>query len=99
MADDIPQWALERACELFNATPEQDWAWTPKDANDPRSGLPQFARYIAAHEEAPVDPLIEALRVAFPISLASSGTLRNDAEYLRSQLLARGLKIVSSSDA
>lgn len=51
-ADDVPEWARKRARELL-------------EAGDPREGYRSlagwiettFARYIAAHEPAPVDPL------------------------------------------
>lgn len=57
--------ALERAIErarkaakLLNAEATADTAtWYATDVDDSSTGLPQFARYIAANEEAPVDPL------------------------------------------
>ena len=60
MTDDIPQWALERAAELAN-----------KEAGDAcftaayMAGLylgEAFARYIAQHEEPPVDPVLKDAR-------------------------------------
>lgn len=43
--DDVPEWAIKRAEELT----AQDYY-----IGDPRAA---FARYIAAHEPAPVDPI------------------------------------------
>ena len=45
--EQVPDWALERAKELHRAA---GGATTPM--------AHAFARYIAAHEEAPVDPLL-----------------------------------------
>ncbi len=53
MSDDIPQWAKERACELIDNEHPSWWKYTPV-ATSP--DLRAFARYIAAHEEEPVDP-------------------------------------------
>lgn len=56
MADDIPQWAKERACALVQAH---------TDSLTPSGYLQAFAHYIAAHEEPPVDPLlVEAREIA-----------------------------------
>ena len=44
-AGEVPEWALERVYELWQDT----------------SLLEAFARYIAAHEPEPVDPLVAAL--------------------------------------
>lgn len=64
MIDEIPDWAIERALS-FGA--EVDWhgskPWTVNDIRqDARvaygSMVLSFARYIAAHEEEPVDPLV-----------------------------------------
>lgn len=50
MADDIPTWALERVIQEIGV----DW----KVYQIKESFVYQaFARYIAAHEEPPVDPL------------------------------------------
>lgn len=48
MADDIPQWAIER---LTNLCGQEDWEKVPVL-------FTAFARYIAEHEQAPVDPLV-----------------------------------------
>lgn len=56
MSDDIPTWAAARAHSLIAAEPEGTlWSASAEYA---------FARYIAEHEEPPVDPLlIEARKV------------------------------------
>lgn len=56
MSDDIPQWAKERACELANEAKEMPGYWNPEDVVGCNSPLTAFARYIAKHEEPPVDP-------------------------------------------
>jgi len=61
-AEQVPDWAIERAVDLLNAGTEKldrdTSVWFSSDRDDPETGLPQFAAYIAAHEEAPVDPLL-----------------------------------------
>jgi hypothetical protein len=63
MADEIPPWALERATSLCNAEPQEQSVFdTPSVAiitSSPRfyPGYIAFARYIAEHEEPPVDPV------------------------------------------
>jgi hypothetical protein len=66
MSDEIPQWAKERACELSGAS-----VWIPADVDlNNNSALTALARYIAAHEEPPVDPLlIEARKLAGDIAM------------------------------
>lgn len=67
MADnEIPQWAKERAIQLFNEHLEdsgyQKWRAT---AHDGHPSVTAFARYITEHEEPPADPLlIEAREMA-----------------------------------
>ena len=70
MADDIPQWALERACELRVKEPA-DTPITAERLAELARRSPQgyatvkaFARYIAAHEEPPADPALEATKRA-----------------------------------
>ena len=58
-ADHVPEWAIKRAVELAGFPVQVD------DENRPlpwrqslyNAGLDAFARYIAAHEPAPVDPI------------------------------------------
>lgn len=76
MADEIPQWAKERAVELSNAR--------YPDSVDMGSfeleSLRAFAAYIAAHEEQPEDPLlIEARRI---VSCNKSGRYSPATEEL-----------------
>jgi hypothetical protein len=56
MGDDIPQWAKERAEKLANAEHSlADMGNATLLAH--ACYIAAFARYIAEHEEAPVDPL------------------------------------------
>lgn len=58
MADDIPDWARQRMLKLAGEGADADLPWS-KDVEN------AFARYIAQHEEPPVDPLlIEAREIA-----------------------------------
>lgn len=61
MTDEIPQWALERAARIFSAAIGQSCAasdaYTPDELACTYIGR-TFARYIAQHEEPPVDPLL-----------------------------------------
>lgn len=58
-ANDIPEWAVLRAISLANeAAPRQMWGV----ANVGNGAIQALARYIAAHEEAPVDP-VEAAKI------------------------------------
>lgn len=53
MADEIPQWAIERATAIRADAVADDLNWTET-----------LARFVAAHEDPPVDPLlIEAREV------------------------------------
>lgn len=68
MTDEIPQWALERAAELANKEGGEvgaaSDAYTPDELACTYIGR-TFARYIAQHEQPPVDPLlIEAREIA-----------------------------------
>lgn len=88
MVDSIPEWAIEKARELMLSTSD-DAAISPD-----RGGMwhAAFARYIAANEEPPVDPLAEALA-----DMVADGS--QFAAGLRKRLADRGLKIVEASDA
>jgi hypothetical protein len=69
MSDEIPQWAKERACELANSMKPLSVLWIVEDI-PAASTLTALARYIAAHEEPPVDPLlIEARKLAADIAM------------------------------
>lgn len=55
MGEEIPEWAWERAEVLCKAERSStDW-WTP---NRDFPSVSALARYIAQHEEPPVDPLL-----------------------------------------
>lgn len=56
MTDEIPQWALERAAELANKEMGEDYL-SPTSIAGTYVGT-ALARYIAQHEEPPVDPLL-----------------------------------------
>lgn len=61
MSDEIPQWAKERACELANAA-NPKWGFTVATTAWDNEFPLAFARYIAEHEEPPVDPLLVEAR-------------------------------------
>lgn len=58
MSDNPPDWAIERAQVLINAAciPGEHYSFGAERA---------LAQYVAAHEEPPVDPLLECLRETF----------------------------------
>lgn len=62
MSDEIPQWAKERACELANA--EQSYElWKVRDIDSKMYPvMTTLARYIAQHEEPPVDANLQMAR-------------------------------------
>lgn len=65
MSDDIPHWAKERAWELTNSC----------------GPITALARYIAKHEEPPVDPdLIKAREICARVCL-EQGRLRSAQNY------------------
>jgi len=64
MTDEIPQWALERAAQLANKEAGVTGGFTAAYMTEADLGR-AFARYIAQHEQPPVDPLlIEAREIA-----------------------------------
>lgn len=96
VAENPPQWACARAVALANeirelpykeaAVGELNW-----DAPFPAA----FARYIAAHEEPPVDPLVEAMR-GFASRLGDYDgeyDYAHDAKVIREELAKHGLEI------
>ena len=63
MSNDIPQWAKERARKLANEECGRH-DWFPDDCDGMYATLTTLARYIAKHEEPPVDPdLIKAREI------------------------------------
>lgn len=104
MADDIPQWAIERAKALQAASKRP--GLTPV--------MHTFARYIAEHEEPPVDPLlIEAREIVaawleahpdkqargkWTPEMTRSGKLDDDASVVQAlTALKRGIEIGKES--
>lgn len=68
MSADIPQWAKERATKMCNAEVRSDGYSGTRRVDDYWRRFPSFrafARYIAAHEEPPVDPLLIEAREMF----------------------------------
>jgi len=54
MNKDVPDWAIERARELYRANVPE----IPEPKYDGFSYQEAFARYITEHEEPPADPLL-----------------------------------------
>ena len=80
MSNDIPQWAKERACELANEEEKQPEYWMADEVKNV-AVLVAFARYIAKHEEPPVDPdLIKAREICARVCLGQ-GRLRSAQNY------------------
>ena len=57
---EIPEWAAKKAAELMNVEAGH-FAWRAREVNS-FSAFRAFARYIAEHETAPVDPDVLAVR-------------------------------------
>lgn len=89
MSEDIPMWAKERACGLVN-TGAGDTPYEPSDVFRGNPAIHAFARYIAKHEEPPVDPLLGVVEEAI------AGTAEKGALQLREALAKRGFKIVEA---
>ena len=84
-----PDWAMARAAELAGVGKIEVTANAFAQAcSQMQVG---FARYIAAHEEAPVDPLYEAL---FAVVELGRYDTREQTQLLRHELEKRGLTIV-----
>ena len=98
--DNIPQWALERACHLLNEARRQmgyamdgpDVMWTVTSYR--HEAVVTLARYIAEHEQEPVDPLIEVIAEAWEWRNVHPN--QQMVDELRKSLAKRGLKIVPS---
>ncbi len=98
---EIPQWALEKARKLSEAETRSTW----RDASCYASG-PAFARYIAAHEQPPVDPLRAALDETYDAVLPYRRDFGNEGELrdrfvveLRAALQRRGIELSSKGDS
>ena len=81
MSNDIPQWAKERACELANDECGRH-AWFPDDCNQGYTTLTALARYIAKHEDPPVDPdLITAREICARVAEELGGGQNQVVNY------------------
>ena len=77
MSDEIPQWARERAAELANKESD-DACFTAAYVAAAYLGE-AFARYIAQHEEPPVDPLlIEAREIVAKFYEGNGGPISSE---------------------
>jgi len=83
----VPEWAKARVVELINATSSQpnvraiEVDWTDRYLSVPLA----FARYIAEHEEPPVEPLEQAMADANAILKGEgNGTYQEVCDALRS---------------
>ena len=85
--DDIPDWAWDRAKRMIDGQPNTGPGWAKSLA--PIGAVRAFARYIAEHEEPPVDPLlIEAEQIVDKHTYTHDGLRYAVAEALR-----RGIEI------
>lgn len=85
---DIPEWAKDRALNIANAEAGFE-AWRSVENS---FGMRAFARYIAEHEEPPVDPLVaEAQTVAdhYLLNLSAMPTV----EKALQAALKRGMEL------
>lgn len=80
-----PDWAIERARELIGMQFVDDLDRIKDCPNEHPSSL-AFARYIAQHEDPPIDPLVEALRETY-------GGAPEFVDAFRKALANRGLEI------
>lgn len=60
-ANAAPEWACQRACDLVNEVKPGECRYVPEAVPHFRA-LTAFARYIAQHEQPPVDPDLELAR-------------------------------------
>lgn len=81
----VPEWAIARACDLLNQEEVKGtllparWA---ASADGSRRPVLAFARYIAEHEDEPVDPLlIEAREIARTVMAERELKRNNGVEY------------------
>ena len=82
VAEDVPQWAWLKADSLIK---QPDTLHRAREA---------FARYIAQHEEPPVDPLVQAFDEIHGYQIREGETWSQSiADRLRAALAKRGLEI------
>lgn len=86
--DDVPEWALDKVHELYNAEGSRGISVF-------HSLERAFARYIAAHEPAPVDPLREALSWSISQHLDLTPEQIDD---ITDELRARGVTAPQAQD-
>lgn len=98
MVDSIPEWAIEKARELMLSASD-DAAISPE-----RGGMwhAAFARYIAAHEQPPVDPVEQAANQiadqfaeSEPCPEQSIGWLWDDRRAVALAALRRGMELAT----
>ena len=94
--DDIPVWVIERVCDLATIVLRERYPTgrTLPGSLDVRNEVATaFARYIAEHEEPPVDPLlIEAEQIVDKYDYTFNGLRNAVAEALR-----RGIELGKQS--
>lgn len=96
MTTPIPTWAAQRACDLANAETGTTQRWTI--ASIPyHAPLAAHARYIAEHEQEPVDPVeavIDVVAAEFQI-LGCDGKIHPIRTDVFRAALRRGIEIGS----
>ena len=98
----VPAWAFARANELAVKYGMEDEKGRVFDGPYTRPLQVAFARYIAEHEEPPVDPLVEALDEAFEATKTLSDTRPHRtkfAELFREALAKRGIELARKEDS
>ena len=83
--EEVPEWAYQRAVSLAGYPVQVDDDDVPLRGNLYNLGLQAFARYIAAHEDPPEDPLVGFVCEMFEVGNAprSGEDLANAVEYAR----------------
>ncbi len=86
-----PDWAIEKALKLmeYGGTPLSKVLADPNEHYE----VVAFARYIAEHEDEPVDPF----EAAFD-DLYNDGSLRNNADMIRAAL-KRGMELAGGKSS
>ena len=93
---EVPEWALLKAYNLTYSDDARDMARSDASKIDDMRGLfvgTAFARYIAAHEPAPVDPLREILDGCWHMMTGPRGKA---IDALTAELRARGVTLTGS---
>lgn len=96
---EVPEWAIERACALANVQGQNEH-WTVREVLNGLDyphrypAITAFARYIAANEEAPVDPLlIEARKIVRAYYPEMGDDYRGRRMNIASAALRRGIEL------